>query len=597
MPRVRLSGTRTGELLDAVAAGCERLVKGSVRDQSERRRQRRLIGVALASPFLVAAPAAILFPPLIGVPATLAAGAVIFGIPLLVAVLVAATGKAGIAEACLLLFGTTALGAIVAAAGGAASPAALVLAALAFETWWTRRSPVAAAIGVAAALMALALQVLPVPGLEAVPASPAAAHWLVPIAYLALVIPRLAALLDEQPETNGQRAHSLEDIIEGVVIRLDLAGEVTDASAQARRILGLAPELLLSSGLFDRLHVSDRVAYLCALADLKQASGFRRVGARIRVPGAAGDTASDFRPFVVEMMRPATEERTITILLRESDAAAQPQSGIAGEAADMKEIAGSRMLAAVSHELRTPLNSIIGFSDMLLHGMLGAFADPRQKEYVGLVRESGYHLLSLVNSILDVSKLESGTYATEPEPFRFGEAVDMCRSMLAQQAAARKIEMTADIPVEIGEVDADKRAVKQMLINLVSNAIKFTPEGGAVHIGAKRIGSRLHFWVCDTGIGIPADDLARIGEPYVQVRNDYTRQYEGTGLGLSLVKGLVALHHGTMSIESEPGHGTKVTISLPVDRQHRAAVESARMRSPAANTSQGVYHGAYRKTA
>ena len=106
-----------------------------------------------------------------------------------------------------------------------------------------------------------------------------------------------------------------------------------------------------------------------------------------------------------------------------------------------------------------------------------------------------------------------------------------------------------------------------MLINLISNAIKFTPAGGTVAVGGKRVGSRLHFWVSDTGIGMSADDLARIGKPFMQVQNDYTRRFEGAGLGLSLVKGLVALHHGTMAIESEPGHGTTVTISLPVERR------------------------------
>src|SRR5690606_31564648 len=121
--------------------------------------------------------------------------------------------------------------------------------------------------------------------------------------------------------------------------------------------------------------------------------------------------------------------------------------------------------------------------DMLLHEMLGGFSDPRQKEYVGLVRESGNHLLSVVNSILDVSRLESGAYATNVEPFRFGEAVEMCRSMLARQATERSLRLAVDIPPEVGEVHADHRAVRQMLINLLSNAIKFTPAGGMVTVG------------------------------------------------------------------------------------------------------------------
>jgi cell cycle sensor histidine kinase DivJ len=235
---------------------------------------------------------------------------------------------------------------------------------------------------------------------------------------------------------------------------------------------------------------------------------------------------------------------------------------------------------------------------MLLHEMFGGFADPRQKEYVGLVRESGHHLLAVVNSILDVSKIESGAYATNPEPFRFRDAVDMCHSMLKYQADGKGLDLTVDVSLETGEIHADRRAVQQMLINLVSNAIKFTPHGGSIVIGAKRIGSRLHFWVSDTGIGISAGDLAQVGKPFMQVQNDYTRQFEGAGLGLSLVKGLVSLHNGTMAIESEPGDGTTVTISLPVHgpKRSRAAEEAEIVTMPASRAKEDI-DGTFRKTA
>jgi cell cycle sensor histidine kinase DivJ len=485
----------------------------------------------------------------------------------------------------------------VASAGGPASPAAIVLAALPFEAWWVRRSPKAAVAGVVAALAALPLQAVMGSGLLA-GAVPAAAHWLIPLGYLAFVVPRIAAWLDEREGAGANEERPLEEIIEAVVLRMDVGGEVVDASPQARRILGLAPELLLSTGLFDRLHVADRVAYMCALADLREKAGFRRVEARLRGPGSAGTVAADYRPFTIEMMRPAGSDPAITALLRADEGTAALRAALAASAdtAESIELAKSRMLAAVSHELRTPLNSIIGFSDMLLHGMLGGFSDPRQKEYVGLVRESGCHLLAVVNSILDVSRLESGAYPSDPEPFRFSDAVDMCRSMLQQHAKDKQLDLTVELSPEIGEVHADKRAVKQMLINLISNAIKFTPEGGTVAVGGKRVGQRLHFWVSDTGIGMSAGDLARIGKPFMQVQNDYTRRFEGAGLGLSLVKGLVALHHGTMAIESEPGHGTTVTISLPVDAPAResAAGDIVAMK---ASRSKEDFDGTFRKTA
>jgi cell cycle sensor histidine kinase DivJ len=570
-----LNGTRTGELLDAVAARCERLVNAAVLDGVERLRQRRLIGLALVAPFLISAMGVILFLPLAGLTATMAAGGIVFALSFLTAILVSATGRAALAGWVMLAAGTIAVSALATAAGGTASPAVLVLGALVFESWWVGRTQKAARAGAGAAIIALPLQALL--GAElSLDVAANAAHWLMPIAYLALVVPRAAAWLEEKTEAEAQQ--SLAEIIEAVVIRIDLSGEVTEASAQAQRVLGLAPELLLSSGVFDRMHVADRVAYLCALADLRQAAGFRRVPVRMRVPGAAGNVARDFRPFVVEMMRGEADVSAITMVLRARDDAEMGREVSEGTTARTHDLAATRTLAAVSHELRTPLNCIIGFSDMLMHEMAGAFANPRQKEYVALVRESGNHLLSVVNSILDVSKLDAGAFTKEPEIFSFGEAVTTCRSMLAQQAAEKRIRLAAEIPADIGQIFADKRAVRQILINLVSNAVKFTPEGGAVTIDAKRIGQRLHFSVSDTGIGIAANDLQAIGEPFRQVRNDYTSRYDGTGLGLSLVKGLVALHDGTMSIESEPGEGTTVRISLPMDQ--RKVTDSTEIRNP-----------------
>ena len=159
------------------------------------------------------------------------------------------------------------------------------------------------------------------------------------------------------------------------------------------------------------------------------------------------------------------------------------------------------------------------------------------------------------------------------------EAVEMCQSMMRLQAEAKNIDACRHrLHRTAGEINADRRAVQQILINLVSNAIKFTPDGGDVVVGAKRIGSRLHFWVRDTGIGIAEEDFANLGKPFMQIQNDYTRRFEGTGLGLSLVKGLVALHEGTMSIESMPGEGTTVTISLPVNGPKERSADKAGVR-------------------
>jgi cell cycle sensor histidine kinase DivJ len=555
-------------MLGAIAAGCDRLVHPSIAGESERLRHRRLIGVLLSSPFPIAAAAGLLLPSALGAAVTLAFICATCGAAWLAALLVAATGKGREAGTVALGAGAAVLACLTAAAGGLASPMTLIMLALPFESYWVARTRKAALWGTAAAAAALVLQAV-LGGTLFSGASPALWHWLLPTAYAAAMLARLAPTAGETRaarETNAET--KLEDIIDAVVLRIAPGGDVLDVTEKSLQMLQLPPELLLGTGLFDRIHVGDRVGYLCALADLRDGRPDRKAEIRIRLPHAGNGMPNDnYRHFAIELNRDSSAEHAFLAILRDNEEMAELRAALAAavDANSGIDIAKSRFLAAVSHELRTPLNAIIGFSDMLLHEMFGGFGDPRQKEYVGLVRDSGQHLLEVVNSILDVSKIEAGSYPTYPEPFRFREAVEMCRSMMSLQAQAKKVRLHAEVAAETGEILADKRAVQQMLINLVSNAVKFTPEGGRVTIGGKRIGSRLHFWVSDTGIGIAEDDLSTIGKPFTQVQNDYTRQHEGTGLGLSLVKGLVALHDGTMSIESAVGEGTVVTISLPVD--------------------------------
>jgi cell cycle sensor histidine kinase DivJ len=563
---VSLLAARYSDLLGAIAAGCDRLVHPSIAGESERLRHRRLIGTLLASPFPIAAAAGLLLPSALGAAVTLAFICATCGAAWLAALLVAATGKDRAAGMIALGAGAAVLACLTAAAGGLASPMTLIMLALPFESYWVARTRKAALWGAVAAAAALVLQAT-LGGALFSGASPALWHWLLPTAYAVAMLARLAPAAGETArETSAET--KLEDIIDAVVLRIAPGGDVLDVTEKSRQMLQLPPELLLGTGLFDRIHVGDRVGYLCALADLRDGRPSRKAEIRIRLPHAGNGMPNDnYRHFAVELSRDPGSEQAFLAILRDNEEVAELRAALSAavDANNGIDIAKGRFLAAVSHELRTPLNAIIGFSDMLLHEMFGGFGDPRQKEYVGLIRDSGQHLLEVVNSILDVSKIEAGSYPTYPEPFRFREAVEMCRSMMSLQAQAKKIRLHAEVAAETGEILADKRAVQQMLINLVSNAVKFTPEGGRVTIGGKRIGSRLHFWVSDTGIGIAEDDLSTIGKPFTQVQNDYTRQYEGTGLGLSLVKGLVALHDGTMSIESAVGEGTVVTISLPVD--------------------------------
>ncbi|MER8747123.1 HAMP domain-containing histidine kinase [Mesorhizobium sp. M1004] len=581
------------------------MVHPAIIGQGDRLRQRRFIGIMLAAPFFAAGAAVTLVTSGMGAAVTVAAIFAAFGLCWFAALLVAASGKMTLAAQVALAAGGLALAGAVAAAGGLASPVALLALALPFEAWWIGGSKRAALWGGLSALAAMLLQpfvasVVPLGGAQV-----AAWHWLLPLAWGLTLVPRLAALGDAARAQPALLPNDrIEDMIDAVVLHVARHGEVLDASAKARTILKLPPELLFGAGLFDRIHLSDRVAYLSALADMRDGALARRLDLRVRLPqDGSASTADNYRPFQLELVRAEGQQETFTLLLRENDETARLRDELAAatEAAASAEVAKGRFLAVVSHELRTPLNAIIGFSDMLLHEMFGGFKDPRQKEYVSLVKESGQHLLAVVTSILDVSRIEAGAYATEPEPFRFIEAVEMCQSMMQLQANAKNIDLQAQIAPDAGEINADRRAVQQILINLVSNAVKFTPDGGNVVVGAKRIGSRLHFWVRDTGIGIAEEDFVNLGKPFMQIQNDYTRRFEGTGLGLSLVKGLVALHDGTMSIESMPGEGTTVTISLPVNGPKRSATDrNGVLPMPATRTkgdAKGDRNGSLRKTA
>lgn len=560
--------TRLSEWLAGLAAGCDRLVHPSVIDDDRRSAHGRLFRVLLAGPFILAAAAVQVLVPTLGVGVTLSAISVLLSIAWLSIVVISATGRGGLAASVVLAGCAPFVGLVVAGAGGMASPLALLALCLFAEAYWVARSRRAARAGAAAAFAALILQAVASPWIaDAQPVS-SGWHWIVPVAYLMSFAPRLRDLLGARaPQEETTLGMMLEQTVDAVVLRMATNGDIVDASDKARELLSLQPELLLASGLLDRIHVADRIVYLSAIADLREGARLRRCEVRLRLPREADQPPGDkYHAFVIELARVA-EGQEIIGLLRDNGEMAALRAALADAraAADSGDVAKNRFLAGVSHELRTPLNAIIGFSDMLAHGMCGPLTSSRQEEYVRLIRESGNHLLAVVNAILDVSKIESGTYEIHPESFRFGEAAEMCRSMMALQAETKNVGLTVRLGSGVGEIVADRRSVKQMLINLLSNAIKFTPEGGKVSLSATRLGSRLHFSVSDTGIGIAAADLGRLGEPFTQIQNDYTRQFEGTGLGLSVVRGLVGLHRGTMTIESAPGEGTTVAISLPLD--------------------------------
>lgn len=232
--------------------------------------------------------------------------------------------------------------------------------------------------------------------------------------------------------------------------------------------------------------------------------------------------------------------------------------------------AKSAFLATMSHELRTPLNAIIGFSDIMLHELFGPLGSPRYRDYARHVQNSGRHLLDLINDVLDMSKLEAGRYTLDESWMEPGEAIETCRALAAVPADAGGVTLAVDCPPDLPNLLADERALRQVLLNLLSNAVKFTPRGGRVTVSAvQEVDGRIAITVRDTGIGIAADALARILEPFQQADSSISGRFGGTGLGLSICRDLMALHGGSLSIDSEPGCGTAATIRFPANRTGR----------------------------
>jgi cell cycle sensor histidine kinase DivJ len=238
--------------------------------------------------------------------------------------------------------------------------------------------------------------------------------------------------------------------------------------------------------------------------------------------------------------------------------------------ADAQNAGKSRFLANMSHELRTPLNAIMGFADIMKQKLFGPMPD-RYADYPELIHESGGHLLELINDVLDVSKIEAERFELSLEDFDAREAINATLRLMRGQADRAGVHLRGVVPREPLEVMADRRALKQIALNLISNALKFTPKDGAVTVTVQAAGRDLELIVADTGAGIGAEDLTRLGRPYEQA-GDSAQRARGTGLGLSLVRAMAELHGGEMRIESVLGEGTTVIVRMPV--MEPAAVET-----------------------
>jgi cell cycle sensor histidine kinase DivJ len=359
-----------------------------------------------------------------------------------------------------------------------------------------------------------------------------------------------------------------------VITRHDERGRVVFASLAAQSMFGELPARLYGDGLFERVHIADRPAYLTALSRAYTSNSQMQVEFRARQGCLSSNAhyiwaemrcrplnsatfgAEKLRAGVVAVTRDITERKT------------QEQELVrARDDAESASRAKTQFLANMSHELRTPLNAVIGFAEIIQREMFGALGDARYRDYAQHIHESGQHLLQVVNDILDMSKIEAGKYKIVREPFAVKPLIDLCCEVTRQEAEKKEIKLSVDTMPGLPELAADKRAVKQMLLNLISNAIKFTKEGGWVRVSVGILGDRVALIVTDNGIGIAEADLAKLGNPFMQADNSYDRQHDGAGLGLSVVRGLARLHGGDLSLTSQLGEGTVATISLPLGDQ------------------------------
>ncbi|MDC7683570.1 HAMP domain-containing sensor histidine kinase [Asticcacaulis sp. BYS171W] len=385
--------------------------------------------------------------------------------------------------------------------------------------------------------------------------------WLSSLAVVTLVsgfglalLPALRARTEMARGAEDDRARFLKILSEQPHLIVALGDDGRLISAHGEAPLGLDMPTLMKHGLIVCAHVPDRLGVMQAI-DEARVNGRAETGF---MPHAA------LEHYVRLSLRRGSDGRLYGVLADASlhHAREEALESARFEAENLNQ-GKSRFLASMSHELRTPLNAVIGFSDIMRQQLFGPLSE-KYTEYAQLIWESGQHVLDLVNDVLDMSKIEAQRYDLSLETFDAREPVSGALRLIFTAAHDKGVAVRSVLPPTPVEVTADKRALKQMCLNLLSNAVKFTPRGGSVTLILSDAGADgIDVQITDTGIGIAAEDLQRLGKPYEQT-GPMEQRVLGTGLGLSLVQALAGLHKGRMSLESELGKGTSVSLFLPI---------------------------------
>ena len=370
--------------------------------------------------------------------------------------------------------------------------------------------------------------------------------------------------LNETLRVSDEKFRGLLESAPDAMVIVDEALRIALINARAEELFGYERAELVGRPvaiLIAERHAAAYAARLAAFAAEPSAGplerrldlhGRRKDGTEFPIDVSLGSLKTEDGLLVSNAIRDITEQRLIEARLQEASKAK------------------SDFLASVSHELRTPLNAIIGFSEMIRDAVIGPL-DARYREYGRDIHTSGSHLHKIINDILDISKIENGRLELREESISIGETAEACRRTLTAMAEATGVTLTLAIPSALPPIRADQVRFQQILLNLMSNAVKFTPSGGRVRVSAAIEADRLAITVADTGIGMRPEDVAIALEPFRQIDGPLSRRYDGTGLGLPLAKALVELHGGRLEIESAPGAGTLVRICLPLGRVVSAA--------------------------
>jgi two-component system, sensor histidine kinase len=381
-------------------------------------------------------------------------------------------------------------------------------------------------------------------------------------------VTELRAIEAELRQSQGTLSGILTVSPEAVIVA-DAAGQVTLFSAGAEAIFGYKAEEVIGREIEYLMPEQYRESQIARLqAFLESADAEARIGQRTEIVGRR--KSGEAFAALASLSKLETPGGTVfTTILRDVslEKAAQEELIAAKLKAESASQAKSRFVASMSHELRTPLNAIIGFSELLMSEVGSEVPAEKRAEYAADINKSGKHLLSVINDILDISRIEAGKVTLDEDRVSVGDVIDSVRRMVQAQADAMEIALTWKADADVPCVLADRRVLLQTVLNLASNAVKFTDPGGSVDMRA-RVGrdGGVEIAVSDTGIGMRPEDVARVGEPFLQVDGRLSRKFEGTGLGLVIAKRQIEMHGGRLAIDSEIEKGTTMTVCLPATR-------------------------------